>query len=123
MPNTYKRKAAAVRGNWTEEALKAAISAVKNDRLSVRAAANEFKIPRKTLERRIKKNNDKKGPMGPSSLFGEENEKKLAAHIKSMQAKGFPLTMDDVRKIAYDFAEQLKLKHTFNTETEKAGYD
>lgn len=40
-----------------------------------------------------------------------------------MQAKGFPLTMDDVRKIAYDFAEQLKLKHGFNKQNQKPGYD
>ena len=123
MPNKYKRKAVAVRGNWSEESLKAAIGAVKNDGLSVRAAAIEHKIPRKTLERRINKNNDKKGPMGPSSLFGEDNEKKLATHIKTMQAKGFPLTMKDVRQMAYGFAEQLKLNHRFNKETQMAGYD
>lgn len=58
MPNKYKRKAVAMRGNWCEESLKAAISAVKNDEFSVRAAAIQYKIPRKTLERRLKKNND-----------------------------------------------------------------
>jgi hypothetical protein len=31
MPNKYKRKAVAVRGNWSEVSLKAAIGAVKND--------------------------------------------------------------------------------------------
>jgi hypothetical protein len=86
-------------------------------------AAIQHQIPRKTLERRLKKNNDKKGPMGPSSMFGKENEDKLVAHIKAMQAKGFPLTITDVRRIAYDFAEHLQLKHRFNTETQKAGYD
>ncbi|CAK1598568.1 unnamed protein product [Parnassius mnemosyne] len=40
-----------------------------------------------------------------------------------MQKNGFPLTIDDVRKIAYQFAEQLNLNHRFNRETEKAGYD
>lgn len=82
-----------------------------------------YQIPRKTLERCFKQNNDKKGPMGPSSLFGRENENKLANHIKSMQAKGFPLTIGDVRKIAYQLAEQLHLKHRFYKKTEKAGYD
>lgn len=123
MPNKYKRKAVAIRGNWSEESLKAAIIALKNAEMSVYAAAKMYQIPRKTLERRFKQNNDKKGPMGPSSLFGKENENKLANHIKSMQAKGFPLTIDDVRKIAYQLAEQLHLKHRFNKETEKAGYD
>lgn len=107
MPNKYIRKAIATRGNWTEQSLKSAINAVKNDGWSVRSAAATCKIPRKTLERRCKTNNNKKGPMGPSSLFGEENETKLATHIKSMQEKGFPLTIDDARSIAYQFAEQL----------------
>lgn len=112
-----------MRGNWTEEALKAAINAVKNDGVSVRAASISYKIPRNTSERRCKKNDYKNGLMGPASSFGNENEKKLAAHIRSMQAKGFPLTMDDVRKIAYEFAEQLKLKHRFNQIIKNAGYD
>lgn len=41
-----------------------------------------------------------------------------------MQSKGFPLTIDDMRTIiAFKFAEQLNIKHRFNMESEKAGYD
>lgn len=39
MPNKYKRKAVAIRGNWSEESLKAAIIALKNAEMSVYAAA------------------------------------------------------------------------------------
>lgn len=39
-----------------------------------------------------------------------------------MQRKGFPLTIDDLRSIAYQLAEQLQIKHRFNKEKEKAGY-
>ncbi|XP_046739416.1 uncharacterized protein LOC124407375 [Diprion similis] len=123
MPNKYQRQASATRGNWTEESLKAAINALKNGEMSVYAAAKAYQIPRKTLERRFKNNNDKKGPTGPTCFFGDENERKLANHIKVMQAKGFPLTIDDVRKVAYLLAEQLNLNHRFNKETGKAGYD
>lgn len=123
MPNQYQRKTVAGRGNWSEESLKAAIQALKNREMSVYAAAKVFKIPRKTLERRFKTDNDKKGPMGPSSFFGEENEKKIADHIKNMQSKGFPLTIGDGRSIGYNLAVKLNLKHKFNTEKEKAGYD
>ncbi|CAK1595578.1 unnamed protein product [Parnassius mnemosyne] len=123
MPNKYQRKACSSRGNWSEESLKAAMDGVKKGEMTIYAASITYQVPRKTLERRYKKNNDKKGPMGPSSIFGEKNEKKLANHIKTMQKHGFPLTIDDVRKIAYQFAEQLNLNHRFNRETEKAGYD
>lgn len=58
-----------------------------------------------------------KKPMGPSALFGEVNEKTLVVHIKFMQAKGFPLTVIDVGKIAHDFAEEYKLTYRFNKNT------
>lgn len=123
MPNVYKRKAVATRGNWTEESLQAAISSVKNGEKTIYSASKTYGIPRKTLERRIKNDNDKKGPMGPTSMLGKQNEKKLVDHIKTMQSKGFPLTIDDVRSIAFQFAERLKIIHRFNKTTEKAGYD
>ncbi|KAI4462014.1 hypothetical protein MML48_5g00018667 [Holotrichia oblita] len=121
MPNIYKRKTASGRGNWTEESLKAAITSVKNGEMTIYSASKIYNIPRKTLERKYKKDNDKKGPMGPSSMLGEQNEQKLVTHIKTMQSKEFSLSIDDVRTIA--FAERLNISHRFNKTTEKAGYD
>lgn len=123
MPNRYQRQAVATRGNWSEHSLKAAINCLKNGEMSVYKASIVYNIPRKTLERRYKNNNDIKGPMGPTCMLGEENEKKLSRHIKMVQEKGFPLTIKDVRMIAFQFAEQLKVKHKFNKSKEKAGYD
>lgn len=40
-----------------------------------------------------------------------------------MQAHGFPVTIDDLRKIVCAFAVQLGIKHKFNCSTEMAGYD
>lgn len=122
MPNKYQRKITNVRAEWSEQSLKLAINAVKNEGMSVLAASKNYKIPRKTLERRIKKGNYKKGPLGPSSTFGQVNERKLASHIRNLQEKRFPLTINDVRRIAFKFAEQLHLSHRFNRETEQAGY-
>lgn len=61
--------------------------------------------------------------MGPSCVFGRENEDRLSRHILTMQNLGFPLTRDDLRTIAHHFAQQLKIKHKFYRETEKAGCD
>ncbi|KAI4462013.1 helix-turn-helix psq domain [Holotrichia oblita] len=123
MPNIYKRKTASGRGNWTEVSLKAAITSVKNGEMTIYSASKIYNIPRKTLERKYKKDNDKKGPMGPSSMLGEQNEQKLVTHIKTMQSKGLPLSIDDVRTIAFHFAERLNISHRFDKTTEKAGYD
>lgn len=51
---------------------------------SVHAAGLQYQKRRKIFERRIKKNNDKKGPMGSSTLFGEANENKFVTHIETM---------------------------------------
>ncbi|KAI4460733.1 helix-turn-helix psq domain [Holotrichia oblita] len=123
MPNNYVRQAVAVRGAWTEEDLKKAMDEVRNGTMTVYRASGIYHIPRKALERRLKVNNDTKGPMGPSSTFGVDNEKRLCKHIQEMQSKGFPLTIDDLRVIAFKFAEQLQIKHRFNGTDEKAGYD
>lgn len=121
MPNKYIRKTD--RGSWKEEDLRNAINKVNNDGYSVRKASMEFNIPRKTLERKLKTGCDSKIPMGPSSSLGSANELRLVRHIKEMQTHGFPLTRDCVRRLAYDFAMQLGLKHKFNNEKGKAGYD
>lgn len=123
MPNKYTRKAVNLRGNWTQEDLTHAIRSVVEENSSVRQASIQYNVPRKTLERRIKTGNSLKGNMGPSSAFGSAHENRLSRHILTMQKRGFPLTRDDLRVIAYQFAEQLNLKHRFNREKEKAGYD
>lgn len=71
MPSKYKRKSSVIRGNWTEEALKNAMNAVKNDNV------------------RIKTNNDIKGGMGPSCVLRVANEKRLAKHIKRNASSWF----------------------------------
>ncbi|KAI5635189.1 DDE superfamily endonuclease domain-containing protein [Phthorimaea operculella] len=105
MPNQYVRTSTE-RGKWTQQDLLDAVDAVVVRNVSVRQASIEYGVPRKTLERRLKTSNFSKGPMGPSSVFGEENE------------KGWKR----LRSIAYYFAEQLKLNHSFNKEKEEAGY-
>ncbi|KAJ8939885.1 hypothetical protein NQ318_023225 [Aromia moschata] len=122
MPNKYTRKSVQSRGNWSQDNLSDAIKNVDGN-ISVHRASIEFKIPRKTLERRIKTGNPIKGNTGSSCVFGKENENRLSRHILTMQNRGFPLTKDDLRRIAYHFVQQLGIKHKFNSEHEKAGYD
>ena len=122
MPTKYIRISGTLRGNWSEEQLQSAMSAVFNG-VSTNMASKTYGVPRKTLERRLKSNNNLKGNLGPQSCLGSDNEKKLSGHIKELQKKGFPLTRDDVRRIAYDFANQLNIKHNFNNNEERAGYD
>lgn len=121
MPTEYKRKNSN-RGNYTEETLRLAVEAVKNG-FSVNGASKNYGIPRKTLERKLKSNVLTTGKMGPDSMLGQVNENKLVLHIKKAQKYGFPMTVSDVRKLAYNFAESLQINHKFNKELGIAGSD
>jgi len=63
------------------------------------------------------------GSLDPSSTLGDATEAKLVAYIKKLQRFGFAPTRLDVRQIASALAEQLKIKHRFDTSTKLAGYD
>lgn len=121
MPRTYVRKSK--RGSWTEDQLKNAFKAIKEEGMSVYKASKTFDIPEKTLRRRILKNNSDKEGLGRKGVLGKEIEKKLAVHIKKLQAAAFCPTVTEVRILAYKLAERYSLKHNFNEEKQMAGYD
>lgn len=59
--------------------------------------------------------------LGKYPVLGFENEKKLVAHILKLGDAGFPPEKTTIRHLAYQFAEQMGLKHNFNKESEMAG--
>lgn len=75
MPRTYIRKSN--RGSWDENDLQKTIKAVKDGEQTVYKASKIFKIPEKTLRRRLLKNDDKKCGLGPKGVLGVEIERKL----------------------------------------------
>lgn len=121
MPREYERKSN--RGEWTEQDLKAAFIAVQNEGMSVYAASKHYSIPERTLRRRIQKNDDTKHSLGPKGVLGTDVERKLATHIKKLQAAAFSPTVTQVRILAYKIAERYNLKHRFNQDKKMAGYD
>lgn len=111
------------RGSWKEEDLKNAILAVTEEKESIRAAAKMYRIPERTLRRRLVSRNDRKISLGPQPQLGREVEEKLAAHIIKLQKSGFPLVRKSVLRLAYQIAERLNIKTTFNPIKKKAGKD
>jgi hypothetical protein len=57
--------------------------------------------------------------MGPQSTSGKENEKRLVPHIQTLQGKGCAPTTADLRRLIYQFAEQLHTKHRFDKRQKK----
>ncbi|KAJ0177761.1 hypothetical protein K1T71_006634 [Dendrolimus kikuchii] len=54
-------------------------------------------------------------------VLGFDNEKRIVAHILKLGDAGFPPDRIVIRQLAYQFAEKLGLKHTFNNESKMAG--
>ena len=54
-------------------------------------------------------------------VFSEELERQLVDRIKVMERSMHGLTTLDVRRIAYELAVKLNVKHGFNPETKMAG--
>lgn len=73
--------------------------------MSVYTSAKAYQILSETLQRRFKTNNDEKDPRDHLPVMAKKNEEKFANHIEIMQVR---LAIDDVRKVAYQLAEQLK---------------
>lgn len=115
MPSTYKR-ICPQRGTWTEANLLAAMQAVRNGEQGTNEAALNYRIPSRTLRRRLNSNNSEKGRMGPDSSLGAVNEGKLVSHIIKLQNHGFAPRYSDLRQMAYKFAVALRIPHKFKNE-------
>lgn len=124
MPSYYKRKSTVERGTWSESSLQNAVQAIRDNRMGLNDAARTFGVPRSTIQRRMKTNNlTKCNRLGPPSCLGEEIELKLVVHIKKLQKYGFAPTRDSVRQMAFQLADRFGIRHKFNKENKKAGYD
>jgi len=101
-----------------------AVEKVKAGEISKRRAEAVYGVPRKTLNRHLRKLVLNPGQLGRfSSVLGAELENVLAAHIITMQQMMFGFTTNDIRKLAFDIAEQSSLPHPFKKDAKKAGRD
>ncbi|KAJ0180122.1 hypothetical protein K1T71_004713 [Dendrolimus kikuchii] len=122
MPRKYVRKVGAKpRGMWTEEALLAAFEELRQKKCSINEISRQYGIPSRTLRRRFAKQDTKKITLGKHPVLDFDNEKRLVAHVQKLEAAGFPITRDMLRRLAFEFAEKLVVKHNFDKETRKAG--
>lgn len=121
-----------VRHMWREENMKMAVEKVRLMKMTIREASERFSVPKSTLGDRLKnilegKEIELKPKLGNSTdfakTFSDEQEQVLYAHIKNLDNQLMPLNKEEFLKLAYRFAEKLKIKHRFNKEKLKAGKD
>lgn len=121
MPRSYVRRN--LRGQWSEEDLQNAVGDILNGRGSVREISRIYKVPVRTLMRKKESGNLTKVPLGRKSCLTYEQETSLSRYIVNMASHGFALSARDIKKIAYSFAIQQNIPHTFNNEKKMAGQD
>ena len=116
------RRRTTEKAKWTEGQLKEAMRLVSEGQ-SVKSVSRQFAIPRSTLRDRLKSNNNSKPSMGRPPIFNEEQEKEIAKRVIDLANLFYGITLTELRRLAYQVAEELKVKHNFNKETQMAGED
>jgi hypothetical protein len=102
MVRNYKRKSQ--QQSYDNVSLENAVKAVRDGTLSSFAASNHFGIPRTTLRRHVKGNVK---PVGTRPLFSTAQEQLLVDRITYLGKRGFPMTLENVCEMAFQFAKRL----------------
>jgi len=123
MVRRYKRKT--TRASYSPETLTQCVTAVMNKELSLRSAAQQFGIPRATIQKRLKQ-----GSCNPASnlgrfkrVFSDDMERQLKQRVLEMEGIFYGMSTTDLRRIAYEFAEGNKINHVFSRRKRMAGKD
>jgi len=117
------------RGKWNENQMKEAIKCVSEGKLSIRLAAERYNVPKSSLHDRVRAvKNCKEVILQPKlgrfdCTFSDHHAMQLFNHVKELDNRLMPLTRVEFLKLAFDFAEKLKIPHRFNKEKGIAGKD
>lgn len=120
MPRNYVRKTD--RRSWDMEQMTLAKDAVAQG-VSVKRASRTFGIPRITLLDHVR-GKVTKSKLGPrETIFTPNQEAQLVTHLLDLESRFYGISMDDVRKLAFELAEENNIVHPFNKQKKMAGRD
>ncbi|KAB0803436.1 hypothetical protein PPYR_00406 [Photinus pyralis] len=118
-------------GKWSSETMKRALSEYEKNDIGFNECCRKYEIPKPTFRRhllgQVKRGNDtthqaKRRVNGRELALPEEVERQLVEHILKFEELLFGLTINDVRKLAYDIlAANPHIPNPFNKETKMAG--
>jgi len=118
MVRHYKRKTD--QALWTPDTMLKAVAACKQE-MSIKKVSKRYDIPRSTLTRHVNQivfGDCQLGRFRP--VFDAEMENELSKHLIEMQKRFYGLMPSDLRKLAYEYAETLKIDHPFDRESKMA---
>lgn len=110
---------------WSEQDMKTAIRKYRTRKFGLNEICKRYKIPKPTFKRHLLGTNlkAKEGTksLGRLTVFNAEIEQDLENQILKMEECFYGLTIKDIRKAAFQFAEKNALPHKFNKERGMAG--
>lgn len=113
------------RKSWDSEKMLQAVSAVKDGRMGYALASKTYGVPKSTLERYVKSEDDTRTlvhkPLGRKPVFSATMERQLVDYLRHLDALYFGMRRSDVRRLAFQLAEKNDLPHRFNKEKRAAG--
>ena len=96
---TSGRGSKSKRLQWSDESMKAAIEAVSSGKMNISAASKMHKVPRKTLDDRVKGHVKHGHRPGVGTVLMAEEENSLEQYLVYMAKHGFPLTRTMVKAL------------------------
>lgn len=120
MPKTYTRKTE--RASYSKETLSEALKAIKDGR-KIREVGRSFGIPESTLRKQMLSNQPKFPRIGRKAVFSPEIEQDLAEYILKLCKLFYGITQKQLRRLAFKYAEEHNIPHSFNREKGLAGKD
>ena len=92
--------------SYSKETLALHIESVKSGSLSINKASKQYKIPRGTIQNKMKNLHCK--PVGPPTIFSQVEEELFATRVVTMCDWGFPLDKLDIRMMIAAYLEKQK---------------
>ena len=105
--------------------MQAAIDCVKCSGSSVRSAAREYEIPRKTLEKYVKLPDpvSEKQKLGRyDTVFSKQQQMELVNHVLKLERSCYGINAMDFRSLAFELAERNKIDYPFDRKPVEIGF-
>jgi transposase len=116
-----KRERTTTKASWRTEKMQAALNAVAFGE-SMRKAAIKFNVPFSTIKDRVKAGKFYGPSLGKKCIFNEEQESEIEKQVLFLQ-NYFLVSLLDLRRIAYEFAERNGKDNIFSKEWRLTGKD
>ncbi|XP_046391537.1 MFS-type transporter clz9-like [Ischnura elegans] len=120
MPRNWKRSTK--KAHWTAKDVSNARADVEMG-TSLRQAAKKYGIPFSTLQQRFMTQGMGDPRMGRKAVFTKEQEAEIVGNVKTLANMCYGLTPLQLRKLVFEYAEKVNLKHRFNKDNRLAGKD